>query len=174
MKKNLVILTILVLVLTLTMSLTACGELSITLDEMHNLISYTTSSNEVNRKMSIQVKSGETLVYENINDAGSDKFDVGLDTISFGKLTGYGLVLQSDKVTNEKITYSEDRTEATYFSVIANPQETLGIDCENAKVTSIVKLEKKQDPKLISTTVEYDQSFNGTNFHTVIIVEMVY
>ncbi len=170
MKKKSLLVVAIVVAMLIVVAFVGCKE-KFTLDDIYSLASYSSSSGETSRNLSILVKQGETVVY-NYKDGQVVESVEGItfDPASFGNV-GKGLEFKSSYFTNEQLMLEKDMT-ASYSAEIADAANFLGLaDITNPKVA--VKANASEN-KLLSLELTYDTAKNGYDFSVAISVEMVY
>lgn len=148
MKKKFLI-AILALTIILTVAMTGCF-VKISVADIYNIASYSTQSSS-NRTLSLVVKSGETVVYSNVNGEISQIEGFNFDNL-IGTEAGAGLVFKAEYFKNE--TLNKGKAETTYTATIEDTQGFLGVsDASDATIKVVVNTKEKT---LKSTNIKYN------------------
>ncbi len=150
MKKKYLI-AVLALTIILTVAMTGCF-VKVSIADVYNAASYKTQTSG-NRTISLTVKSGDTVVYSNINGEITQVEGFQFDNLITGD-AGAGLAFKSSYFNNEKL--SKGSTESTYTANIVDTQNFLGVsDATDATIKVVVNTKAKT---LKSTTIKYKVS----------------
>lgn len=165
-----VIVAIIAVVTLLAVMATACVTKKFSQDDIFNLASYATDSNEKEREVVIEVKSGSTVVYK--YDNGDETFADGLENEGSFSLSGKGTGFNFKAEYFENAAFSDANGTATFKADVKDVKNFLGIEsATNGKVEVTADSANK---KLKSVKVTYDVENGGTAYSVSIDVTMKY
>lgn len=148
----------------------ACETKTFTQDSLFQLASYSKASNEKDREVVIEVKSGSTLIYK--YDDGEETFADGLNPDGSFSLSGKGTGFNFKKEYFENASFTDSNGTATFKADIKDAKNFLGIaSATKGKVTVTAD---SANSKLKTISVSYDVESNGTTYSVSVNVTMKY
>ena len=148
----------------------ACETKTFTQDSLFQLASYSKSSNEKDREVVIEVKSGSTLIYK--YDDGEETFADGLNPDGSFSLSGKGTGFNFKNEYFENASFTDSNGTATFKADIKDAKNFLGIaSATKGKVTVTAD---SANSKLKTISVSYDIESNGTTYSVSVNVTMKY
>lgn len=148
----------------------ACETKTFTQDSLFQLASYSKASNEKDREVVIEVKSGSTLIYK--YDDGEETFADGLNPDGSFSLSGKGTGFNFKNEYFENASFTDSNGTATFKADIKDAKNFLGIaSATKGKVTVTAD---SANSKLKTISVSYDIESNGTTYSVSVNVTMKY
>lgn len=148
----------------------ACETKTFTQDSLFQLASYSKASNEKDREVVIEVKSGSTLIYK--YDDGEETFADGLNPDGSFSLSGKGTGFNFKNEYFENASFTDSNGTATFKADIKDAKNFLGIaSATKGKVTVTAD---SANSKLKTISVSYDVESNGTTYSVSVNVTMKY
>lgn len=148
----------------------ACETKTFNQDSLFQLASYSKASNEKDREVVIEVKSGSTLIYK--YDDGEETFADGLNPDGSFSLSGKGTGFNFKNEYFENASFTDSNGTATFKADIKDAKNFLGISsATNGKVTVTAD---SANSKLKTISVSYDVESNGTTYSVSVNVTMKY
>lgn len=148
----------------------ACETKTFTQDSLFQLASYSKASNEKDREVVIEVKSGSTLIYK--YDDGEETFADGLNPDGSFSLSGKGTGFNFKNEYFENASFTDSNGTATFKADIKDVKNFLGIaSATKGKVTVTAD---SANSKLKTISVSYDVESNGTTYSVSVNVTMKY
>ena len=148
----------------------ACETKTFTQDSLFQLASYSKASNEKDREVVIEVKSGSTLIYK--YDDGEETFADGLNPDGSFSLSGKGTGFNFKNEYFENASFTDSNGTATFKADTKDVKNFLGIaSATKGKVTVTAD---SANSKLKTISVSYDVESNGTTYSVSVNVTMKY
>lgn len=171
-KRNLfkIMIAVVAVVMVIAVVFAACETKTFDQEALFKLASYSTSSNEKDREVVIEVKSGSTLIYK--YDDGEETFADGLENEGSFSLSGKGTGFTFKDSYFSNATFSDSNNTATFKADIKDAKSFLGVaSATNGKVTVTAD---SANNKLKTISVSYDVESNGTTYSVSVNVTMKY
>lgn len=156
---------VLSIMLIAVMVFAGCKDSSMKQEDLLNLASYKTPSNETSREYEITVSHGSTIVYRNENGKETTNENVSAPKFELGA-TGTGLDFNVEYFSN--ISYVTSKSTASFNADVTNVDAFLGRpNATNASVTAIADI---QNNRLTSIEISYNEG----EFKTQIVITLIY
>ncbi|MDE5616768.1 MAG: hypothetical protein K2I78_03170, partial [Clostridia bacterium] len=154
---------VIVIVLVAATVLAGCNNNTMTQDELFDLASYKTASNEKSIDYEITVSHGSTIVYRNENGVETSDVNVTAPSFALGA-TGSGLDFKSEYFEN--VSFVTSRTTASFTADIKNVADFLGRpNATDAKVSVVANIENN---RLESIEISYNEGDFKTKIHATL------
>lgn len=160
---------IIVLVMIMTVVMVGCKEKEFTQDDLYNLASFKTESNEKSKDVTMTVKSGSTTIYEYKN--GEETYIDGLESDNSFSLAGKGTGLEFKAEYFENATFTNSEGSALFKADIKDTKSFLKVSATNAKIE--VSADSSNN-RLNYIKISYDVEKNGTQYNVNINVTLKY
>ncbi|MDE6188864.1 MAG: hypothetical protein K2G37_01080 [Clostridia bacterium] len=164
-KASKVIVAVILIALIAVFALSACENKEITQEDVLNLASFKTPSNENMRAYEITVSYGSDIVYQNINGEVTSNELITPPDFNLAS-SGSGFDFNIEYFTNTSFVTS--RTTATFTADVEDVSSFLGrANAENAKVTVVVDIVHERLSKI---EISYDEG----GFSTKVVSNLLY